>query len=133
MGFMDKAKKMAEQAQAKLEEAQKQFNESQSQSSAGSGPAVEYDKHGRPIAQSAPVDTAGRGAPSITVRTSTASSRARRAPQERAASSEWGETTSSGPAGGTAGGPVTRWPWPPGGASAAWPCGRADARAAPGR
>jgi formin 2/WAS/WASL-interacting protein len=50
MGFMDKAKKMAEQAQAKLEEAQKQFNEGQSQSGS-SGPAVEYDNHGRPIPQ----------------------------------------------------------------------------------
>jgi hypothetical protein len=53
MGFMDKAKKMAEQAQAKLDEAQKQFNSGQAQGQ-GSGPAVEYDKHGRPIAQEAP-------------------------------------------------------------------------------
>ena len=29
MGFMDKAKKMAEQAQTKLDEAQKQFNSGQ--------------------------------------------------------------------------------------------------------
>jgi hypothetical protein len=50
MGFMDKAKKMAEQAQAKLDEAQKQFNAGQQQGQQ-SGPAVEYDKHGRPIAQ----------------------------------------------------------------------------------
>jgi hypothetical protein len=50
MGFMDKAKKMAEQAQAKLDEAQKQFNERQQQGQGG-GPAVEYDAHGRPIAQ----------------------------------------------------------------------------------
>ena len=54
MGFMDKAKKMAEQAQAKLDEAQKQFNSSQGGQQAGGGPAVEYDKHGRPI-QPAPV------------------------------------------------------------------------------
>jgi hypothetical protein len=53
MGFMDKAKKMAEQAQAKLDEAQKQFNSGQAQGQ-GSGPAVEYDKHGRPIPQEAP-------------------------------------------------------------------------------
>jgi hypothetical protein len=51
MGFMDKAKKMAEQAQAKLDEAQKQFNTGQ-QPGQGSAPPVEYDKHGRPIAQS---------------------------------------------------------------------------------
>ena len=49
MGFLDKAKKMAEQAQAKIDEAQKQFNERQGQQQ--SGPAVEYDAHGRPIAQ----------------------------------------------------------------------------------
>jgi hypothetical protein len=53
MGFMDKAKKMAEQAQAKLDEAQKQFNSGEQQGQ-GSGPAVEYDKHGRPIPQAEP-------------------------------------------------------------------------------
>ena len=42
MGFMDKAKKMAEQAQAKIDEAQQQFNTSQ-QPEQASGPAVEYD------------------------------------------------------------------------------------------
>jgi hypothetical protein len=51
MGFLDKAKKMAEQAQSKLDEVQKQFNESQ----AGTpGPAVEYDQHGRPVRTEAP-------------------------------------------------------------------------------
>jgi hypothetical protein len=50
MGFMDKAKKMAEQAQAKIDEAQKQFNAGQQQDQT-SGPAVEYDQHGRPVAQ----------------------------------------------------------------------------------
>jgi hypothetical protein len=49
MGFMDRAKQLAEQAQAKLDEAQKQFNERQSGGSASQDPAVEYDKHGRPI------------------------------------------------------------------------------------
>src|SRR5215218_3692401 len=53
MGFMDKAKKMAEQAQAKLDEAPKQFNSGQQQGQS-SGPAVEYDKHGRPIPQAEP-------------------------------------------------------------------------------
>ena len=52
MGFMDKAKKMAEQAQAKLDEAQKQFNAGQGGSS--STPSVEYDQHGRPIPQAPP-------------------------------------------------------------------------------
>jgi hypothetical protein len=53
MGFMDKAKKMAEQAQAKLDEAQKQFNSGQQQGQPAD-PAVEYDKHGRPIPQAEP-------------------------------------------------------------------------------
>lgn len=35
MGFMDKAKQMAEQAQQKIEETQKQFNESQAAKSQG--------------------------------------------------------------------------------------------------
>jgi len=54
MGFLDKAKKMAEQAQAKLDEAQQQFNSSQGGGQEGEGPAVEYDKHGRPIPQHPP-------------------------------------------------------------------------------
>jgi hypothetical protein len=56
MGFMDKAKKMAEQAQAKLDEAQKQFNQGQGSGGgqAGGAPPVQYDQHGRPIAQAAP-------------------------------------------------------------------------------
>jgi formin 2/WAS/WASL-interacting protein len=53
MGFMDKAKKMAEQAQAKLDEAQKQFNAGQQQDRS-SGPVTEYDVHGRPIPQAEP-------------------------------------------------------------------------------
>ena len=50
MGFLDKAKKVAEQAQAKLDEAQQQLN-SRQQSGEAAGPAVEYDQHGRPIGQ----------------------------------------------------------------------------------
>ncbi|MGI8778822.1 MAG: hypothetical protein ACR2L8_01400, partial [Solirubrobacteraceae bacterium] len=57
---MDKAKKMAEQAQVKLDEAQKQFNSGESGQS--SGPAVEYDEHGRPIAQ-AHLPRAARSSP----------------------------------------------------------------------
>ena len=49
MGFMDKAKKMAEQAQAKLDEVQKGVNTTHGGPPAGGGPVVEYDKHGRPI------------------------------------------------------------------------------------
>lgn len=59
MGFMDKAKKLADQAQSKLDEVQKQFNETQSRPPSGSNPssagsAVEYDQHGRPVGQPAP-------------------------------------------------------------------------------
>ena len=63
MGFMDKAKKMAEQAQSKLDEAQKQFNEKQGNQQASQGPVTQYDKHGRPVppADAAPRSPAARG------------------------------------------------------------------------
>ena len=57
MGFLDKAKKMAEQAQAKLDEVQKDFNAKQSgggDQHAGPGNAVEYDQHGRPVTPDTP-------------------------------------------------------------------------------
>ena len=54
MGFLDKAKKMAEQAQAKLDEAQKHFNDSQREGSGPQVPATEYDEHGRPILSEKP-------------------------------------------------------------------------------
>jgi hypothetical protein len=61
MGFMDKAKKaaqdaaqqgkkLAEQAQTKLDEAQGNFNAGQGQGQTSDKPAVEYDANGRPIA-----------------------------------------------------------------------------------
>jgi hypothetical protein len=49
MGFMDKAKKLAEQAQEKLDEAQKNFNQSASPQADQPAQAVRYDDHGRPI------------------------------------------------------------------------------------
>jgi hypothetical protein len=60
MGFLDKAKKMAEQAQTKLDEVQKQFNESQggSQGASAGGPVTEYDKHGRPVPGGEPAASA---------------------------------------------------------------------------
>jgi hypothetical protein len=58
MGFMDKAKKLAEQAQQKLDETQKNFNQSKSPESQGE--AVKYDEHGRPIQDTPP---AGATAP----------------------------------------------------------------------
>lgn len=61
MGFMDKAKKLAEQAQEKLGEAQKNFNQSGSpQSQPEEGGGVRYDEHGRPIQEAPP---AGATAP----------------------------------------------------------------------
>ena len=56
MGFMDKAKKLAEQAQEKLDEAQKNFNKSDSAESQGE--AVKYDEHGRPIQEAPPAGAA---------------------------------------------------------------------------
>jgi hypothetical protein len=50
MGFMDKAKKLAEQAQEKLDEAQTQFNQKQGgQGQPEQSANVRYDDHGRPI------------------------------------------------------------------------------------
>ena len=52
MGFLDKAKKLADQAQVKLDEVQKDFNAKQGTGSAQAptgGPAVQYDDHGRPV------------------------------------------------------------------------------------
>ena len=55
MGFMDKAKKLAEQAQQKLDETQKNFNKSP-QAEPGQG-GVKYDEHGRPIEEATPAGT----------------------------------------------------------------------------
>ena len=49
MGFMDKAKKLAEQAQEKLDEAQKNFNQGDSPQAEQPAQTVRYDDHGRPI------------------------------------------------------------------------------------
>jgi len=57
VGFMDKAKKMAEQAQQKLDDVQKGFNEGQG-SAQPQGPVTQYDKHGRPVP---PADAAPPG------------------------------------------------------------------------
>lgn len=61
MGFLDKAKQAAQQAQQKLEEKQGQFNAKQAEKAgAGAqGPAVTYDKHGQPITP----DPSAAGAP----------------------------------------------------------------------
>ena len=51
MGFLDKAKQLADQAQSKLDDVQKDFNAKQGgqDAPAGGAPAVEYDQHGRPV------------------------------------------------------------------------------------
>lgn len=55
MGFMDKAKKLAEQAQQKLDEAQEGFNQNAAPNAPGDAPAeVRYDEHGRPVSEPAP-------------------------------------------------------------------------------
>jgi hypothetical protein len=60
MGFMDKAKQLAEQAQQKLDETQKNFNKSSSPEGQPQGDGVKYDEHGRPIQDAPP---AGATAP----------------------------------------------------------------------
>jgi hypothetical protein len=55
MGFLDKAKKLAEQAQTKIDEVQKDFNAKQAGEERPQGdPVVEYDHHGRRVAQDEP-------------------------------------------------------------------------------
>ena len=54
MGLMDKAKKLAEQAQQKLDEAQEGFNQSASPQHAPDPGAPPYDEHGRPIKEEPP-------------------------------------------------------------------------------
>ena len=68
MGFLDKAKKLADQAQAKVDEVQKDFNAKQGGAGGApaSGPVVEYDQHGRPVSPPAgerPATAAAPGAP----------------------------------------------------------------------
>jgi hypothetical protein len=54
MGFMDKAKKLAEQAQQKLDEAQDSFNQNASPQHTPDPGGVRYDEHGRPIQDETP-------------------------------------------------------------------------------
>lgn len=54
MGFMDKAKKLAEQAQQKLDETQKNINKSGSAEDHPQEGGVKYDEHGRPIQEAPP-------------------------------------------------------------------------------
>jgi|SRR5215211_444126 len=49
MGFMDKAKQLAEQAQQKLDDAQKQFKQGEGKEGQEAAGGVRYDQHGRPV------------------------------------------------------------------------------------
>jgi hypothetical protein len=57
MGFMDKAKKLAEQAQQKLDEAQESLNQGASPQHEPDPDGVRYDEHGRPIQDETPAAT----------------------------------------------------------------------------
>ncbi len=73
MGFMDKAKQMAEQAQQKIDEAQKQFNDSQAQRAgqsqgapgppAGATPAAPVGGEGSGTEEAAPAAARTEPAP----------------------------------------------------------------------
>ena len=54
MGFMDKAKKLAEQAQQKLDETQKNFNKSNTPEGQTQEGGVKYDEHARPVEDAPP-------------------------------------------------------------------------------
>jgi hypothetical protein len=54
MGWKDKAKQLAEQAQQKLDEAQKNFNQGGSTPGQDAGEGVRYDEHGRPVQDEQP-------------------------------------------------------------------------------
>jgi hypothetical protein len=69
VGFMDKAKKLAEQAQQKLDEAQTQFNQNAAPQSPPQEGAVQYDAHGRPIQQDPPAGAASPPPPPTTAPT----------------------------------------------------------------
>ena len=64
MGFMDKAKKLAEEAQRKMDETQKRFNDRQrgGESQPGAG-AVRFDEKGRPIPDETAEAQAAAGIP----------------------------------------------------------------------
>ena len=49
MGFMDKAKKLAEEAQRKMDETQKRFSDRQGGETEPGAGAVRFDEKGRPI------------------------------------------------------------------------------------
>lgn len=56
MGFLDKARQMAEQAQAKLDETQRTRNDARGSGARSDDPPAQYDDHGRPIPTAPPAD-----------------------------------------------------------------------------
>ena len=62
MGFLDKAKQLAEQAQQKLDEGQQNFNQSASPQAQAEQGNVRYDEHGRPIQEASPAAPAAPAA-----------------------------------------------------------------------
>ena len=54
MGFLDRAKKLAEQAQTKMDEVQKDFNAKQGGQQAADEATLEYDQHGRRVTPDTP-------------------------------------------------------------------------------
>jgi hypothetical protein len=62
MGFLDKAKHLAEQAQQKLDDAQKNFNQSASPQAQPEQGTVRYDEQERPIREASPATPAAPGA-----------------------------------------------------------------------
>ncbi len=63
MGFMDKAKKLADQAQEKLDEAQQEFNKRQGGTAEPGGEGGRFDEHGRPEGETAEAPPAGSTPP----------------------------------------------------------------------
>jgi hypothetical protein len=98
MGFLDKAKQLAEQAQQKLDEAQKNFNQSGSPQAQPDEGAVKYDEHGRPIQET---DPAGEAAPAPPPDPASPPP-----PPDPASSSPPSDPVSPGDAGGTEGAPA---------------------------
>ena len=63
MGFMDKAKRLAEEAQKKMDDTQKRFNDRKGGESQPGAGAVRFDEHGRPIPDETAEAQAAAGIP----------------------------------------------------------------------
>ncbi len=63
MGFMDRAKKLAEEAQRKMDETQKRFNDRKDDESQPGAGTVRFDENGRPIPDETAEAQAAAGIP----------------------------------------------------------------------